>query len=331
MAEKLAIEVHQRRFHCSQKATFNTLREKYWFCGGFRYVKDLVRKLCLTPRCRYIRFSTPKMSPLPDIRIDNPEPWRNTGVDYLGPIHCKYDCKNEVPSHDKQGRCLHTKTHKVWLAVFTCMHTRAINVQTVTNCSTEEFMNAFRNFISQCRRPTIFYSDQAKTFKAADKQLRKLLKEALPTVQNENFRASCPIEWRFSTETAPWTNGCTERLVGIFKKQLTIVLQKHTMTLRNLETIVREITESVNDRPLGITEDSADELQITPNLLTKGYNSYPLRTPSAAQLSDASYLSIWLQRKKVLNQFWTKWQADYLNTLSTVSYTHLTLPTNREV
>ena len=316
VAERMALEVHQRRFHCSQKATFNTLKEKYWICGGFQYVKDLVRKLCLTPRCRYIKFCSPKMSPLPDIRIDNPEPWRNTGVDYLGPIMCKYDCRDKALGHDSSGKCLHIKEHKVWLAVFTCMHTRAVNVQTVNSCTTEEFMNAFRKFMAQCSRPTVMYSDQAKTFKAADKQLRLILRDATDKIQSDMFNASCPIEWRFSTETAPWTNGCTERLVGIFKRQLMIVLQKHTLTLRNVDTIVQEITASVNDRPLGAMEENREELQITPNMLIKGRNSYPLQTKSTDQMSHIPALKMWLSRKKLMNQFWSKWQKDYLTTLS---------------
>ena len=32
------------------------------------------------------------MSPLPLIRLDNPETWSNVGVDYLGPIMCKAEC-----------------------------------------------------------------------------------------------------------------------------------------------------------------------------------------------------------------------------------------------
>ena len=85
-------------------------------------------------------------------------------------------------------------------------------------------------------------------------------------LHNETFGGSCSIEWKFSTETAPWANGCTERLVGI-KKQLRVLLQKHTMTLKHLEVIVIELTSSVNDRPLGVTEEGVGESQITPNLL----------------------------------------------------------------
>ena len=313
LAEKLAMEVHIRRYHCSQKTTFDTLRQGYWFCGGFRYVKDIVRKQCKTPRCRYIKYCSPKMSPLPDIRIDNPEPWRNVGVDYLGPIICSHDCTEEGLS---QAKCLHQKRFKVWLAVFTCLHTRAIHVEVVTSCSTAAFLMAFRKFVGRNGRPMVFYSDQARNFKAADKQLRQLLSNNMDPVYNEHYRGSCPIEWKFSTETAPWANGCTERLVGIFKKQLKVMLQKYILTLQQLETIVIEVTQSVNDRPLGVTREESEDSQITPNLLQFGRTLNPLHTPSTAKLSTMQCSEMWVQRKKVLAHFWSRWQADYLNTLS---------------
>ena len=311
LAEKLALEVHTRRFHCSQKATFDTLRQTYWFCGGFRYVKDIVRKQCKTPRCRYIKYCSPKMSPLPDIRIDHPDPWRNVGVDYLGPLHCSHVCPQPDPS-----KCLHLPKFKVWLAVFTCLHTRAIHVEVVQSCSTMDFLMAFRSFVARKGRPLVFYSDQAKTFKAADKQLRQLLSENMSPVYDEHFGASCPIEWKFSTETAPWANGCTERLVGIFKKQLKVMVQKHTLTLKQLETLVLEVTQSVNDRPLGVTREGSEDSQITPNLLQFGRHPNPLRTPSTAKMSTMQCSDMWIQRKKILAHFWSRWQSDYLSTLS---------------
>ena len=135
LAKKMVLEVHVKRFHASQKTTFNILRQYYWFCGGFRYVKDLVRTTCKTPRCRYVKYICPTMSPLPSIRIDDPQPWKNVGVDYLGPNLCKHECLEEGTSSGS-SRCPHDKTFKVWQAVFTCFHTRAIHVETVTSCST---------------------------------------------------------------------------------------------------------------------------------------------------------------------------------------------------
>ena len=197
LAKKLAMEVHVKRFHASQRTTFNLLRQRYWFCGGFRYVKDVIRTTCKTPRCRYVKYISPTMSPLPDIRIDDPQPWKNVGIDYLGPNLCKHECLEEGASLG--SRCPHDKTFKVWQAVFTCFHTRAIHVETVSSCSTEAFLMAFRRFVGTHGRPMVFYSDKARTFMAADKQLRELLAHKMTAITNDHYGGQCPIEWRYSS------------------------------------------------------------------------------------------------------------------------------------
>ena len=117
--ERLILEAHVRSMHGSQKLVFSKLRQKYWMLGGFTYVKNLVRKLCKTKRCQYIQYCCPTMSPLPDIRLDNPQAWTNVRVDYLGPITCKHKC---VEDHSHQKYCPHPKTSKIWVSLFTCLH-----------------------------------------------------------------------------------------------------------------------------------------------------------------------------------------------------------------
>ena len=314
LAKKLVLEVHVTRFHASQRATFNVLRQHYWFCGGFRYVKDLVRKSCKTPRCRYVKYISPAMSPLPSIRIDDPQPWKNVGIDYLGPNLCKLEDLEE--SSSGISRNLPTQTFKVWQAVFTCFHTRAIHVETVTSCSTEAFLMAFRRFVGTHGRPRTFYSDKARTFVAADKQLRELLSTEQSALTEAQFGGSCPVEWKYSTPTAPWANGCTERLVGIFKKQFKVMLQKHLLTLAQMQTLVVELQSSINDRPLGVTREDLDGPMITPNLLMYGRELNPLKTPGASALARMPISEMWLQRKRILAHFWSKWQTEYLSTLS---------------
>ena len=94
------------------------------------------------------------------------------------------------------------------------------------------------------------------------------------------------------------------------------MLQKYTLTLKQLETIVVEVTQSVNDRPLGITREGSEDFQITPNLLQFGRHPNPLRTPSTSIMSTMQCTDMWVQRKKILAHFWSRWQADYLSTLS---------------
>ena len=106
-------------------------------------------------------------------------------MDYLGPNYCKHDTKVG-------------EEFKVWQAVFTCLHTRAIHVETVVSCKTIDFLIAFRKFVALKGRPMVFYSDQAKTFTAADSQLRTLLTAKMKEIQNLHYGGSCPIEWRLS-------------------------------------------------------------------------------------------------------------------------------------
>ena len=317
-AQRLAVNIHQKLKHASQKQTYEFLRQTCWQLGGYNYVKSAVRLGCKTPRCRYIKFEAPKMSPLPTIRMDAPEAWAHVGVDYFGPIYGIHDCESLKCPKDAQGRaCKRPKKHKIWGALFTCMHTRAIHVELVPDCSTKEFLEAFRRFVNGKGRPLTFYSDNATTFKSADRQLKELLKlRAEQDIRNHNFDNLGTIEWRYSTETAPWTNGCTERLVGLFKKQLMIALQKHAAPFRRLETLCMEIANVINERPLGQVIEGETERMITPNMLVTGRYLRPFLTPNPNTTPMISVDKMWEHRKITMLQFWKKWQSDYLSTLS---------------
>ena len=311
--ERLLLEIHQDRYHCSQRQTFNELKKRFWMIGGFSYVKQKVRKLCLTPRCRFRQYECPKMSPLPEIRMDKSVAWRHVGVDYVGPITIKHDCKEKQYG---QQQCDSHELHKVWGAVFTCMTSRSVNVELIKSCTTVDFLGAFRRHVADHGRPDTFYSDQAKNFTAADKQLKHVLVKSQDEIQNFTYADNYPITWRYSSPTAPWANGCTERLVGIFKKQLQIALQKIPLTFDQLTTISKEICSCVNDRPLGVTEQGGDDIQITPNMLVRGRPNTPLQTASDHELSKLPYAEQWIKRKQELKSFWDRWQSEYLATLS---------------
>ncbi|QQP40501.1 Uncharacterized protein FKW44_014566, partial [Caligus rogercresseyi] len=264
--------------------------------------------LCKVPRCRYVKFESPRMAPLPTIRMDNPSPWRNVGIDYLGPLHCKHLCEEAF-----SNRCPHPPTFKVWLALFTCLHTRAIHVEIIESCSTREFLQTLRRFVGRYGKPTIIYSDNARHFVAANKQLQTLKNLDFNQIQGERYSGEY-IEWKFSTPEAPWTNGVTERMVAIFKKQLKILLQKNKLLLNELQTIISELTGAINDRPLGTTQDG--ELYISPNMLQYGRNLNAITTPSNKEIRNVSCSDMWITRKRILNSFWFTWRKQYLQELS---------------
>uniref|UniRef100_A0A8R1XRU1 Integrase catalytic domain-containing protein n=1 Tax=Onchocerca volvulus TaxID=6282 RepID=A0A8R1XRU1_ONCVO len=53
---------------------------------------------------------------------------------------------------------------KRWVALFTCLATRAVYMEVMKNISAEAFIQVFRGFVSRRRRPDFVLSDNAKNF-----------------------------------------------------------------------------------------------------------------------------------------------------------------------
>ena len=73
----------------------------------------------------------------------------------------------------------------------------------ITNMSTTAFIRCLRKFAARRGSPALIVSDNAKTFKSANKVLKKLNDDhevASHLVKNR-------IEWRFNLERAPWWGG----------------------------------------------------------------------------------------------------------------------------
>ncbi|XP_040582944.1 uncharacterized protein [Lepeophtheirus salmonis] len=227
------------------------------------------------------------MAPLLTIRIDNTMPWTTVGVDYLGPLNSLHDCiKTEIIKN-----WTHPSSRKIWLVLFTCFRTRAIHLEIARSCATVDFLEAFRRFVGHCGRPLKFYSDNATNFKKANAHLKKLFANVkFDKIKKEKFKGDCPIQWELSKPEGPWTNGVTERIIGIFKRQFRIAAQKSKLTMRQIETLIIELISIINDRPLGsIDQDPTASSAITPNLLIHGRQKGQIITPKELVLSTLPY------------------------------------------
>lgn len=66
----------------------------------------------------------PDMPPFPTSRVSQSTPFSSTGLDYLGPLFIKSNSENK----------------KKWIYLFTCLNTRAVHSQVVSDMTTEEFL-----------------------------------------------------------------------------------------------------------------------------------------------------------------------------------------------
>jgi hypothetical protein len=171
----------------------------------------------------------------------------------------------------------------------------------------------------------VIYSDNAKSFKAADKELQnfhKIIKER----ELQDFISSQGVKWKFIVERAPWWGGFYERMVKSVKDPLRKILGRAHLSFEELTTILTEIEAVLNMRPLTYTTSEFGEPEpLTPvHFLHFGRQdfSYPLHF---AELENKLSTKENLIRRKIyqtrlLKQLWTKWKEQYLFHLNSVHH-----------
>jgi hypothetical protein len=82
--------------------------------------------------------------------------------------------------------------------------------------------------------------------------------------------------------------------------------------MNQLRLVLTEIEAVVNNRPLAVVREDADELDpITPMELVNGRRLEQIPDPKAP-MSSMNFSHLFKRRQTILNQFWRRWHSDYL-------------------
>ncbi|XP_070527735.1 uncharacterized protein [Cardiocondyla obscurior] len=305
LTDKIIREIHENHFHTGIQTTLYILRRKFWLLDGRNQVRRIIRS-CI--RCR--RFTpdtiTYKMGNLPSSRIQRATPFDNTGIDFCGPFYIK------EKKYKNRSRI------KVYVCVFVCMVVKAIHLELVSDLSTDGFLAAFRRFTARRGVPSNVYSDNGSNFVGANNEM-KALYALLNSDDHKNSIYNHAIEkrisWHFIPPAAPHFGGLWESSVKLFKHHYKRVIGDSLFTFEELNTFTAEIEGILNSRPITcISSDPNDPLALTPAhyLIGKPITSLP-----EAQLSSVpdNRLSVWQHISKVRQDFWKRWNIEYLNEL----------------
>ena len=179
---KLIVEnVHRRVEHNGVGSTLTELRTRFWIIKGRQYVKKVIGKCIVCKRQEGKPNQAPLTAALPEFHVNEAPPFSNCGLDFAGPPYYK----------GKQGIM-----QKSYLALFTCCLTRAVHLELVEDLSAPTFIRRLRRFTARRGAPTLFISDNAKTFKATDKFFYRISQDRLV---NE-FTDTHLIEWCFNLD-----------------------------------------------------------------------------------------------------------------------------------
>ena len=173
-------------------------------------------------------------------------PFQTIGVDYAGPI--KY-------RHKKSEK-------KAYILLYSCSLTRAVYLDLLPDLTTEKFIRSFKRLVARRGRPRKVYSDNGKTFVAASKWVKNVMKDE----ELQNWLARNEIKWQFHLSRAPWWGGQFERMVGLAKKGFYKTIGHGNLKWNELEEIIIDVETTLNSRPLCYVEDDIQLPLLTPKL-----------------------------------------------------------------
>lgn len=239
------------------------------------------------------------MANLPALRLaPYTPPFYMTACDYFGPYNVKIS---------------RNKTAKHYGVLFTCLNTRAVHLEMAVDLSTMEFLQVLRRFLAIRGRPAVILSDNGSQFVGAEKELRQMIND----INEEDVQEFCGekgMQWKFITPGAPHQNGCAEALVKSCKRALKKAVGSQTLKPFELYTVLLEVANLVNQRPIGrIPNDPDDGSYICPNDILLGRASSEVPQGPFKETKNPRHRVEFVQ--KIIDSFWKRWSRDVFPSL----------------
>ena len=155
-----------------------------------------------------------RMADLPEERFSTGGPFTYTGLDMFGPFYVK------------EGR----KQHKRFVALFTCLSSRAIHLESTVCMETDSFIQARWRFVARRGSIREIISDNGKNFVGAENEWRKAY-EAMDQGKISEFllSESCDwVRWKKNPPSASHMGGVWERQIRSVRNVLTALLGEHS-------------------------------------------------------------------------------------------------------
>ncbi|XP_068224926.1 uncharacterized protein [Palaemon carinicauda] len=308
-------DAHIKLGHVGYYGVLNLLRKNYYIPHIFSVVKKSVSS-CITCKRYNQRPIRLNQSPYRLFRLEPSDtPFGYLYLDYCGPFNCKLS----------DGR------RKVWILCFSCMYTRAINLQACYDISVSEFLRAFMIHVFEFGLPQLVISDLGTQIVAAGNKITDFLNDPQT---DEYFKENGINKIKFES----YFKGCSslgslvETSVKMTKQMINKSIGTNILELRDFEFLIFQVRSLVNKRPIAFKESLRDQdlhtlSPITPEMLLRGYEIVTVNLipelqplPELDEYSDHTSPSNLVKDKytkirKVRHRLFDLYQSEFMSTL----------------
>ena len=210
---------HEKVAHSGRGITMNYIRYSgFWIINCNAAVRSYISKGFT---CRHLRgnFQQQKMASLPSDRLCEEPPFTYCGVDLLGPFVTK------------EGR----KKLKRYGALFTCLSSIAIHIETVASLNTDSFILCLRRFIGRKRNIRRLRSDNGSNIVGASSEFKKAFGE-MDQQKINDFMRDNGVEWMLWEQNPPSASNMGrvwEKKIRSARTILTSFLKTHGTSLND--------------------------------------------------------------------------------------------------
>ena len=290
----IARHQHIEGGHLGEAATVSKISSKYWIIGVNEMVRSIIRD-CRRCKEKLKKMEKQLMSPLPIERIKPSPPFESVGIDYFGPFTIRGEVQKRL-----HGECFGV--------LFTCFSSRAAYVDIANDYSTDGFLKVLRRFSSIRGWPSKIFSDKGTQLVGASNELTETVRN-LNWQQIKEYCHKNSTEWSFSPGDAPWYNGAVEALVKCAKRALTAAIGEQVLTFSDLQTVMFEVSQIPNQRPIGSHPKHPDEgTYLCPNDLLLGRSTSNIPQGPFKERSSNKFRFDFIQ--SIVGAFWRRWTRE---------------------
>ena len=305
LTRRIFEQTHVSMCHCGPTLLMSTAGKRF-YCTGARLLAKQICHQCLHCRKIQAKAQTQLMGQLPKDRVTPSRPFSTTGVDYCGPFTYR------------EGRGRGLRKMEGYIAVFVCFVTKAVHLEPASDLTTGTFLAALKRFVSRRNIPRNFHSDNGSNFIGAKNELEKLYSllgtNDLPP-ELQTYLVDHRLIWHLIPARAPHFGGLWEAAVKSAKFHLKRIIGKQLLSFEEMLTTTCQVEACLNSRPLGIQHCQNPEgiEPLTPgHFLTGGKLTMYPETETTPQMS---LMRRWTLCQQIVQEFWTRWSAEYLQQL----------------